>query len=120
MPKRTKRFSLIAALGVSAVFAAYAAWLISLTREPNERLFSLHRYVVATLVATWVVADTKESRRTQPSFDYGWFLLTFFPVYVIYYLISTRRWRGFWMLVGMVLLFVLPGIAELIAWQLRR
>jgi hypothetical protein len=113
---RIKRVSVIGALGTSAVFAAYDGYLFWTSRAPDEGLFSLHHFVLAFLLATWIVADTTELSRARPSFDYGWFIVAAFPVYVPYYLVSTRRWRGVAVLVAMILLFLLPWLAELFVW----
>jgi hypothetical protein len=111
-----KRFSIIGALGTSAIFAVYDGYLFWIARAPDEHLFSLHQFVLAVLLTTWIVVDTTELRRARPSFDYGWFIVATFPVYVPYYLVSTRRWRGVALLAGMILLFLLPWLAELFAW----
>jgi hypothetical protein len=55
---RIKRVSVIGALGTSAVFAAYDGYLFWTSRAPDEGLFSLHHFVLAFLLATWIVADT--------------------------------------------------------------
>lgn len=110
-----KRFSVLSAIAVSVVFAAYDGWLFSRDLTPDEGLFTMHRFVVAALCATWLVADARESQRTRPTFDQGSFALYFFVAYVPYYLISTRRGRGVLALAGVCLLFLLPRLAELIA-----
>jgi hypothetical protein len=38
-----------------------------------------------------------------------------FPLYLSYYLFSARRWRGLLMVSGMLLLLLLPAIAESLA-----
>ena len=69
-------------------------------------------------MATWLVADMQESRRGyQASFDHGWFVLSFFFVYVPYYLFATRRRRGLLILAGVGVLFLLPQLAELVVWS---
>ena len=110
-----KRCSVFGAVGASLVFAAYDGWLFSRDLAPDEHLFTMHRFVVAALFATWLVADAQESQRTRPTFDQGSFALYFSIVYVPYYLISTRRGRGVLVLVGVCLLLVLPQLAELVA-----
>ena len=111
-----KRFSMVGALATAVVFAAYDGWLLAHARAPDESLFRLYHLVIVMLLATWVVADAKESRRAESSFDQGWFVLVLFPLYVPYYLISTRRWRrGLLVLLGVLLLFLLPSLAELCA-----
>ena len=109
-----KRLSAVSAFAVAVVFAVYDGWLYSRSRAPDEHLFTLYHFVLVMLLATWVVADAKEAGRAGPSFDQGWFVLVLFPVYVPYYLVSTRRWRrGVLMFVGMLMLLLLPSFAEL-------
>jgi hypothetical protein len=116
-----KQFSFIGACGTSVVFALYAGWLYLRGRAPDGQLFNLHQFVVSFIMATWLVADTRESRRTQPSFDLGWFVVLAFPAYAAYHLISTRRWRrGALIVTGMVFLFLLPWLAALLAWSISQ
>jgi hypothetical protein len=110
-----KRFSLLSAVAASVVFAAYDAWLTSRHLAPNEQLFRVYRFVLSALLATWLVTDAQERRRDRPTFDHGGFALFLFALYAPYYLISTRRARGILVFGGIVLLFVLPALAELIA-----
>ena len=113
----TKRFSLFGAVGTSTVVAGYAAWLFSRGRVPDDGLLGAHHFVVTTLLATWLVTDAKDSRREYASFDHGWFALIMFPFYSAYYLISTRRWRrGTLILTGMIVLFFLPWLAQMLVW----
>jgi hypothetical protein len=115
---RVGRFSVVGAVGVTTLLAAYAATLFYLRSEtPNDGLFRLHRFLLTALVATWVVADAQKSGRAHPSFDHGWFVFIALPIYVPYYLISTRRWRrGLAILSGIILLFMLPWIMEWVVW----
>jgi hypothetical protein len=112
-----KQFSISAAVGVSVVIACYDGWLYSRALAPGEHLFDLHQLVVSIAFATWLAADTRAMGRPYPSFDYGWFVMAALPIYGPYYLIRTRRWRGVLMSIGTVLLFLLPWIAELLAWS---
>ncbi len=111
--QRTKQVSLVGAVGASILFAVYDGWLNVMGREPGEAMFTLFHFVLTTSLATWLVADATQLRRTQPTFDHGWFILTVFFVYVPYYLISSRRWRGLAVLLGIILLFLLPSVAEM-------
>ena len=119
--ERVRRFSLVGAVGVTALLAAYASALFYLRSEaPSQDLFSLHSFLLTALVATWVVADAQKSGRARPSFDHGWFVFLAFPFYVPYYLISTRRWvRGLLILGGIILLFLLPWIMEWVVWLIE-
>jgi hypothetical protein len=116
-----KRFSVIGALSVTALLGIYAGSLFYLrAEEPGDDLFELHSLLVTILVATWVVADAQEHRRALCSFDHGSFVFIAFPFYVPYYLISTRRWRrGLLMVGGVVLLFMVPWLAELFVWLIE-
>jgi hypothetical protein len=113
-----KRFSLVGALGTSVVFALYAGYLFSTARAPDGHLFSLYQFILAMLLSTWIVVDTIELQRPRPSFDYGWFIFATFPVYVPYYLVSTRRWRGVALSIAVIVLFLLPWLAELSVWSI--
>ena len=110
-----KRLSVLGAVGASVVFTTYDGWLTSRHLAPDEHLFSAYRFVLAALLATWLVTDAQERHRDRPTFDQGGFALFLFVLYAPYYLFSTRRARGVLIFGGMVFLFVLPQIAELVA-----
>jgi hypothetical protein len=106
-----QRVSIFSALGISALVALYDVWLISHGSLLGGGVATLHKFVVLSLLATWVVADTQAFKRNFPSLDHGWFAM-FVPFYLTYYLFSTRRWRGLLILVGMMSLFALPAVVE--------
>ena len=106
-----QRVSIFAALGISALVALYDGWLISHGSLLGGGVATLHKFVVLSLLATWVVANTQALKRDFPSLDHGWFVM-FVPFYLTYYLFSTRRWRGLLILVGMMSLFALPAVVE--------
>ena len=116
-----KGFSIAGSIAISAVSAFYAGWLFYQSRTPDDALFEVHSFLLTALLVTWVVADTQDSRRDRcPAFDFGAFIFALFPLYIAYYLISTRRWRrGMLMLAGIVLLFWLPWLGEWTAWVVR-
>ena len=105
-----KRSSMYGAVCVSLMVGIYAGWMVAHNLEPTGPLLSLYRFVIAALLATWLIADTRQSGRTQPTFDYGWSILFAFIVYVPYYLFSTRRWRGLLILALMVLILFVPVV----------
>jgi hypothetical protein len=100
-----KRNSIFGAVCVSLMVGIYAGWMAAHNLEPTDLLVNLYWFVLVLLIATWLIADTRQSGRTQPTFDYGWFILIASVVYVPYYLFSTRRWRGLLVLALMVLVF---------------
>jgi hypothetical protein len=95
------------------VFAAYNGWLSSRHLVPGGGVFFYYRLVVIALLATWIVVDAQERQRAI--FDHGYHAFFLFFVYAPYYLISTRRGRGALIFGGMILLFLLPQLAELFA-----
>jgi hypothetical protein len=110
-----KRLSALGAVGAAVVLATYDGWLTTRHLIPNEHLFRIYRFVLSALLATWLVTDAQERKRERPTFDHGGFALFLFFLYAPYYLVSTRRIRGVLIFAGIVLLFLLPLIAELIA-----
>ena len=113
-----KRLSLVGALGTAIVFSVYAGYLLSIARAPDPHLFSLYQFILAMLLSTWIVEDTSELQRPRPSFDYGWFIFATFPVYLPYYFVSTRRWRGVALSFAVIVLFLLPWLAQLFVWSI--
>jgi hypothetical protein len=107
-----KRLCLFGALGTTGAAAACNAWRCSLGFVPTEGLHKLNDIVVLIMLATWVVADKRMSARSEPSFDQGAFVLFLLPIYVPYYFVSTRGWRGLLILVAMLILFLLITIPE--------
>jgi len=108
-----KRVSILSACGTSVVVTAVAGWLWSHGLPLGGGVYFIHKLTVLSMVATWVVADTRTCGRYFPSFDHGWFVM-FVPFYLTYYLISTRRWRGLVILAGMLILLVLPAFPEML------
>jgi hypothetical protein len=86
-----KRSSLSAAIGSSIVVAIYVGWLLARNLTPDEHFFTLYRLVIAALLATWLVADTREAGRSQPTFDYGAYFVFALVLFAPYYVIATRR-----------------------------
>jgi hypothetical protein len=110
-----KRFSVLGAIGTAIVFTLYDGWLTSRHLAPKVPIFFTYRFVLAALLATWLVTDAQERRRDRSTFDHGSWVLFLFVLYAPYYLVSTRRIRGLLIFVGMIFLFILPMLAEIIA-----
>ena len=56
-----------------------------------------------------MVADARLKQRIRPTFDHGWFVIVALPIYVPYYLISTR---GCLLLASALVLLSLPSFEE--------
>jgi hypothetical protein len=108
--------SIIGACAVAGTVAVYDGVLFAQGRAPSDDFFTLYNFVMLVLFVTWLVADSAERRRYSPSFDYGWFIWMVMPVFGTYYLVSTRRWRGLLLCLGMLALFMLPSLAEVLVY----
>jgi len=116
-PERLRSSSVIAACVATVVVVAYV-WFLSLReRAPPEALFRLHNFLMTLLFAWWLVSDNSARQRFSPSFDHGWFAWAALPVYGLYHLVSTRRWRGLMIFAGMLVLLMLPAIAEMLTYN---
>src|SRR5262245_8773583 len=72
--------------------------------------------VFALLVASWATADA-QSRSCQRSFDFGFFIMSWWPLTLPFYLIRTRGIRGLGPFVGLTLIYAVPlAAAYLAAW----
>ena len=114
-----RRSSAIAVCLTSGVIATYAGALVSQGRFLSDDLWGLHEFLFCILIAMWFVADSRARGRFSPSFDHGWFVLLVLPLYALYHLIVTRRWRGVAIGIGMVGLFILPVLAQVLVYLAR-
>ena len=110
-----KRCSFLAAIATAVVVTLYDGWLTSRHLAPSVDVFVAYRLVLTALLATWLVADAQQRRCDRSSFDHGGWALFLFGVYAPCYLFSTRRARGVLIFAGMIFLYILPGLAELVA-----
>jgi uncharacterized MAPEG superfamily protein len=109
-----KRFSFLGAIGMAVVFTVYGGWLTSRHFVPDAGVFAAYQLSLTALLAQWLVADAQERRCDRSTFDHGAWALIFFGVYAPCYLVSTRRARGLLTFAGMILLYMLPKLAELV------
>jgi hypothetical protein len=108
-----KRFSMISALLTAGAVSMAVVWMSLHGRTPDGGLLELYHFLLVLMIASWLVTDAREAGRARPSFDYGWFVVAAFPIYVPYYVISTRRWRrGCLIVFAMVLLLTLPYVVQ--------
>jgi hypothetical protein len=111
-----RSLSAVAACAVSLLCAIYSGVLFFRGQFLSADLATLHQVLLSLLLATWFVADSRIRKSFSPSFDHGWFFCLALPIYGPYYLFSTRRWRGLAIFAGMLGLFLLPVIAEVLVY----
>lgn len=74
-------------------------------------------YTLPIALMIWVLWDA-QSRRCTPCYDFGFFVYLGWLVAIPGYLVWTRGWRGLLVLIGFVVLFLLPLIAPVVAWEI--
>src|SRR5262245_16327754 len=112
----TRTSSAIALCITSAVIATYSGILFSRGQLLSDEIWQLHEFLFVMLIATWFVADARARARFSPSFDHGWFVLLVLPFYAPYHLIATRRWWGVAVCLGLIGLFILPSLAQMLVY----
>jgi hypothetical protein len=79
---------------------------------PSPLVTTLLEYGPAFFVVWWVMADASRSRRV-PCHDFGFFVMAAFPFSVIWYVLWTRRLRGFLVLGALLGLFLAPWLCAI-------
>jgi len=91
-------------VGVGAIGHAYAVFRgADISRGSGE----LWYYCFSYSVAWWVEVDRKAKRITAP-FEYSAFMFFAWPLLAPWYFFKCRRWRGFALGVGLILLSYVP------------
>ena len=115
VPARTRSRSLVPLLGLLVLPLLATAYTVAATAwdmPVNARLLRVHDVVWYLLLAAWVVADSAERRGVYRPYEFGFLVFLFAIVYVPWYLVSTRRWRGALMVLGLAGLYMLPVMAS--------
>jgi hypothetical protein len=66
--------------------------------------------VYPLLLALWIESDSKDRREIYRPFELGFLIFTFWPAYLPYYLLRTRRALGLLWLLGFLILLALGGL----------
>jgi hypothetical protein len=77
------------ALALAVVQTAYVLF----ESRPSALAVELLTLAFAFFIVLWAVADARQ-RRQVPCFDFGFFLFLGFPVSIVWYVLWTRRLRG--------------------------
>jgi len=114
LPLARQRWYLITAGLIAATTFAYTAWRDALGSMPGEPVFEIYSLLMTLLIVTWLVSDPELAEDQRPSFDHGLLLWMTFPVFALYQLFTTRRWRGVLILFALMLLYLVPSLAVLV------
>jgi hypothetical protein len=86
--------------------------------DPPPKLVDVAQVGWGLMLILWVDADARR-RRVVPCYDFGLFVTIFFPLSLVWYCVWSRGWRGVFVFVGLLALFIAPyAIAGLIWWVL--
>ena len=113
-PPALRGWYLITAGLVAGSTFAYTAWRDALGFMPETNVFEIYNLIISLLIVTWLVSDPEFPADKRPSFDHGLMLWMAFPLFALYQLFTTRRWRGVFMLFALALLYAVPAMAVLI------
>ena len=106
----SRRLFLVAVVVMSIVTSCYVVWRYLNGVVPAEHLFRLYECLAAILVISWLVTDPELPAIERPSFDHGFFIWVTFPLLAAYYMYRAHRWRGFLIVLGLLLLLLAPKI----------
>jgi hypothetical protein len=113
-PPALRRWYLFTAGLIAVVTSGYTAWVDAQGLMPDSSVFEIYNLIISLLIISWLVSDPQFSADKRPSFDHGMLLWMTFPVFALYQLFTTRRFRGMLILLGLFLLYAVPAIAVLI------
>ena len=83
--------------------------------EASDSTHVLWSIIFFVLVALWVREDSNRDGFDKP-FDLGFLIYILWPITLPWYLISTRGADGIFMFLGIVLLFIGPWLAGIVAY----
>ena len=110
-----RRWYLLTAATIASITSIYSVWRYLSGVVPGEEVFRLYNMVTAFLVVSWVVTDPRIPATQRPSFDHGMFVWATFPLLAAYHMYSAHRWRGLFIVLGLIGFFAAPSIALALA-----
>lgn len=116
--EKTQRLTLVAGLGVVAIYLLYLIFVYWFTDDyPAVHLDRLYVFALSIITISYVLKENRRSKVVGFAHDLGFFAYLSFPVFIPYYLIRSRRMKGFLLVLGLVGLFLLERIVYLI-WSI--
>lgn len=82
--------------------------------EPSSPIVAAWPVIFVALLVLWVVEDSKEQPGIYKPFEFGFLVFIWAIPYLPYYLWRTRRLRGVLLLIGLVLLYFLGYLGQLL------
>jgi hypothetical protein len=118
-PDQTRSPTLTAAATQAGVVIGTAAQVFATFQggELSRSTGQLWYFTFSYAVAGWVEMDRKE-RSIRAPFEYSAFMFFIWPVLAPYYLFRSRRWRGFALGIGLIILASVPDLAAIAVYYL--
>lgn len=108
---QARRLSMVTAIVIASMTSIHTAWCCSIGTTPGDDVLRLYPFVMGILIVSWLVSDPALPTSRKPSFDYGLLLWVSFPLLATYHLYAAHRWRGFLIVLGLMMLFLAPYLS---------
>jgi hypothetical protein len=115
-PATIRRWYLVAAAAIAVMTSIYATWSYFNGMAPAEEVLQLYGVFMGILVVSWLVTDPRIPAAQRPSFDHGALIWATFPFLAAYHMYLAHRWRGIFIVLGLVGLLAAPTIALAFAY----
>ena len=101
---------LVASLVIAACQVAYALAGVS----PSPTIAFLWELSLGFILINWIVLDARR-RGCVPCHDFGFLMVFFMPLSLVWYPFWSRGWRGVFQLIGVTALLVVPTVVAVSA-----
>jgi hypothetical protein len=116
IPAPARRSYLIAAAVIAVATSGYCVWRFVNGSNPGDELLRTYGIVTTLLAITWLLSDPRIPTAQKPSFDHGMFVWVTFPFLAAYHMYAAHRWRGLFIVLGLLGLISAPDIALALAY----
>ncbi len=117
MTSRRAQLLVLSALYIASItglLVVYGTLCTAASLEPLDGVNVLWSLAIGTLVVWWVRTDTHPSKY-WPCFDYGTFMMAWWPILLPHYLVRTRGFKGLFIYAGFVGFLILAFVAAFVA-----
>ena len=108
-PRQSLLLSALYVASITGLWVVYSVLCAAASLAPLDGVNVLWSLGIGILVVWWVRTDGHPSRY-WPCFDYGTFMLAWWPVLLPHYLVRTRGFKGLLIYAGMVAVLILTAI----------
>ena len=113
-PAQSLLLSALYIASMTGLWVVYSVLCAAASLAPLDGVNALWSLGMGTLVVWWVRTDTHPSRYL-PCFDYGTFMMAWWPVLLPHYLVRTRGFKGLLIYAGLVGFLILTVVVAFAA-----